>query len=132
MCTTDDPCRGRGVDATNPGRPACGLVGPRAGDGSSLLRKGDRYDRVELGLRFRALRPIAADDEITFCYLPDLDLRAEFRERRRAIASRGWKFVCHCDRCVAEARAFLATARAAAVVEEAEDDECAVMVEAIF
>jgi len=104
----------------------------REGDGSSLLRKGDRYDRVELGLRFRALRPIAADDEITFCYLPDLDLRAEFRERRRAIASRGWKFVCHCDRCVAEARAFLATARAAAVVEEAEDDECAVMVEAIF
>ena len=72
--------------------PNCALEvvrGLRRDDGSvaDTLVKGDRVRQAQVGLRLRARRPIAAGDEITFCYLPDLDLRAEFRERRRPV----WK-----------------------------------------
>ena len=94
--------------------PNCALEvvrGLRRDDGSvaDTLVKGDKVRQAQVGLRLRALRPIAAGEEITFCYLPDLDLRAEFRERRNQIAARGWKFVCHCENAAAwpEARAFL-------------------------
>ena len=61
--------------------PNCALEvvrGLRRDDGSvaDTLVKGDRVRQAPVGLRLRALRPIAAGDEITFCYLPDLDLRA--------------------------------------------------------
>ena len=72
--------------------PNCALEvvrGLRRDDGSvaDTLVKGDRVRQAPVGLRLRARRPIAAGEEITFCYLPDLDLRAEFRERRRPV----WK-----------------------------------------
>ena len=113
--------------------PNCALEvvrGLRRDDGSvaDTLVKGDRVRQAQVGLRLRALRPIAAGEEITFCYLPDLDLRAAFRERRQQLAARGWKFVCHCERCVAEARAFLGRCESSS-----EDDEGpGVVVEAIF
>ena len=113
--------------------PNCALEvvrGLRRDDGSvaDTLVKGDRVRQAQVGLRLRALRPIAAGEEITFCYLPDLDLRAEFRQRRKQLAARGWKFVCHCERCVAEARAFLGRS------ESSSDDDAGpgVVVEAIF
>ena len=53
----------------------------------------------------------------------------EFRERRRQLAARGWRFVCHCERCVAEARAFLDSSRGES---SSDDDEDGVVVEAIF
>ena len=61
--------------------PNCALEvvrGLRRDDGSvaDTLVKGDRVRQAQVGLRLRARRPIAAGDEITFCYLPDLDLRA--------------------------------------------------------
>jgi hypothetical protein len=61
--------------------PNCALEvvrGLRRDDGSvaDTLVKGDRVRQAQVGLRLRALRPIAAGEEITFCYLPDLDLRA--------------------------------------------------------
>ena len=70
--------------------PNCALEvvrGLRRDDGSvaDTLVKGDRVRQAQVGLRLRALRPIAAGEEITFCYLPDLDLRAEFRDRRRPV-----------------------------------------------
>ena len=113
--------------------PNCALEvvrGLRRDDGSvaDTLVKGDRVRQAQVGLRLRALRPIVAGGEITFCYLPDLDLRAEFRERRKQLAARGWKFVCHCERCVAEARAFLGRSESSS-----DDDEGpGVVVEAIF
>ncbi len=113
--------------------PNCALEvvrGLRRDDGSvaDTLIKGDRVRQAQVGLRLRALRPIVAGEEITFCYLPDLDLRAEFRERRKQLAARGWKFVCHCERCVAEARAFLGRSESST-----DDDEGpSVVVEAIF
>ena len=113
--------------------PNCALEvvrGLRRDDGSvaDTLVKGDRVRQAPVGLRLRALRPIAAGEEITFCYLPDLDLRAEFRQRRKQLAARGWKFVCHCERCVAEARAFLGRSESSS-----DDDEGpGVVVEAIF
>ena len=60
--------------------PNCALEvvrGLRRDDGSvaDTLVKGDRVRQAPVGLRLRALRPIAAGEEITFCYLPDLDLR---------------------------------------------------------
>ena len=72
--------------------PNCALEvvrGLRRDDGSvaDTLVKGDRVRQAQVGLRLRAVRPIVAGEEITFCYLPDLDLRAEFRDRRRPV----WK-----------------------------------------
>ena len=115
--------------------PNCALEvvrGLRRDDGSvaDTLVKGDRVRQAQVGLRLRALRPIAAGEEITFCYLPDLDLSAEFRERRKQLAARGWKFVCHCERCVAEARAFLDSSRGESSSED--DEGPGVVVEAIF
>jgi len=115
--------------------PNCALEvvrGLRRDDGSvaDTLVKGDRVRQAQVGLRLRALRPIAAGEEITFCYLPDLDLSAEFRERRKQLAARGWKFVCHCERCVAEARAFLESSRGESSSED--DEGPGVVVEAIF
>ncbi|CAH0367699.1 unnamed protein product [Pelagomonas calceolata] len=115
--------------------PNCALEvvrGLRRDDGSvaDTLVKGDRVRQAPVGLRLRALRPIAAGEEITFCYLPDLDLRAEFRERRKQLAARGWKFVCHCERCVAEARAFLDSSRGESSSDD--DEGPGVVVEAIF
>ena len=61
--------------------PNCALEvvrGLRRDDGSvaDTLVKGDRVRQAQVGLRLRARRRIAAGEEITFCYLPDLDLRA--------------------------------------------------------
>ena len=116
-------------------RPDCALEvvrGLRRDDGSvaDTLVKGDRVRQAQVGLRLRALRPIAAGDEITFCYLPDLDLETEFRERRKQLAARGWKFVCHCERRVAEARAFLDSSRGDSSSDD--DEGPGVVVEAIF
>jgi len=115
--------------------PNCALEvvrGLRRDDGSvaDTLVKGDRVRQAQVGLRLRAVRPIVAGEEITFCYLPDLDLRAEFRDRRKQLAARGWKFVCHCERCVAEVRAFLESSRGEASSED--DEGPSVVVEAIF
>ena len=103
----------------------------RRDDGTvaDALVKGDRVRQAQVGLRLRALQPIAAGDEVTFCYLPDLKLDAEFRARRTQLAARGWKFVCHCERCVAEARAFLGSARGES---SSEDEGPGVVVEAPF
>ena len=54
----------------------------------------------------------------------------EFRERRQQLAARGWKFVCHCERCVAEARAFLDSSRGDSSSED--DEGPGVVMEAIF
>ena len=86
--------------------------------------------QAQVGLRLRAVRPIVAGEEITFCYLPDLDLRAEFRDRRKQLAARGWKFVCHCERRVAEARAFLDSSRDESSSDD--DEGPGVVVETIF
>ena len=51
----------------------------------------------------------------------------EFRERRKQLAARGWRFVCHCERCVEEARAFLGRGESSS-----DDDEDGVVVEALF
>jgi hypothetical protein len=96
---------------------------------ADALVKGDRVRQAQVGLRLRALQPIAAGDEVTFCYLPDLKLDAEFRARRTQLAARGWKFVCHCERCVAEARAFLGSSRGES---SSEDEGPGVVVEALF
>ena len=56
-------------------------------------------------------------------------LTQEFRERRQQLAARGWKFVCHCERCVAEARAFLGRSESSS---DDDDEGPGVVVEAIF
>ena len=47
--------------------------------------------------------------------------------RRKQLAARGWRFVCHCERCVEEARAFLGRGESSS-----DDDEDGVVVEALF
>lgn len=124
---------GRASTAAHSCAPNCMLEvvqGLRRADGTvaDAFVKGDRVRRAQVGLRLRALQPIAAGDEVTFCYLPDLKLDAEFRARRAQLAARGWKFVCHCERCVADARAFLGSRGESS----SEDEGPGVVVEALF
>ncbi|KAK4098124.1 hypothetical protein N658DRAFT_477635 [Parathielavia hyrcaniae] len=51
-------------------------------------------------VRVRSLKKIAANDEITICYMdPTLDVSA-----RQALLRRHWFFDCYCTRCKAELR----------------------------
>ena len=80
---------------------------------TATVQKGDTFNTNYAGLEFRAIKPIREGDEITFSYcLEKRDLEKDFAHRRRSLNRRNWTFVCHCDRCVAEARAFLDQKRA--------------------
>ena len=82
---------------------------------------------VGTGLAFTALKDIAAGEELTFCYDPRVDLRADFQTRRQTLTTNGWKFVCSCARCVAEQNAFLARTRKPADDEASDDSDDAPM-----
>mmetsp|Transcript_118725 Transcript_118725/g.335846 ORF Transcript_118725/g.335846 Transcript_118725/m.335846 type:complete len:516 (+) Transcript_118725:127-1674(+) len=54
---------------------------------------------VDGKMRFLALRPVAAGDEVTISYVSDDDLLRPTNWRRCRL--RAWGFECHCERCVA-------------------------------
>ena len=70
----------------------------------------------EIAVRLR--RAVAAGDEITITYIPELFLRLERFEARRARLA-NYFFTCDCECCVAEETAAAATAAPSAVAADA-------------
>eukprot|EP00931_Biecheleriopsis_adriatica_P088934 TRINITY_DN63158_c0_g1_i1.p1 TRINITY_DN63158_c0_g1~~TRINITY_DN63158_c0_g1_i1.p1 ORF type:complete len:300 (+),score=64.89 TRINITY_DN63158_c0_g1_i1:46-945(+) len=78
------------------------------GQKNQVLRQGDRFDCRFAGLAFRAKIDVQKGDELTFCYcLTEEDLAQDFQHRRQQLQLRGWKFLCHCSRCMREVHEFL-------------------------